>query len=62
MRGQCRANGLMLAGVIVALIGLAVVVAQALDVPRAWVPVGAGAALFAAGAVYRASARGGDSR
>ena len=46
-------NRLIIAGVIVALIGLAVVAARAYQIPREWTTVGVGLALLVAGAARR---------
>jgi hypothetical protein len=51
-RGQ--GSGLILAGLIVTLIGLAIVVAHTFDIPRYWTTFGVGIALLAAGAVRAA--------
>ena len=48
-------NGLMLAGLIVMLIGLAVAAAVTLHIPGYWTPVLVGAALFLVGALRRAT-------
>ena len=53
MNRRCGANGLMLAGLIVMLIGLAIAVAAALRLPGYWTPVLVGAALFLVGALRR---------
>jgi hypothetical protein len=49
----CRrsGSGLMLAGVIVTLVGLAVALTHTLAIPRHWTTVAVGVALLAAGAV-----------
>jgi len=49
----CRRSGmgLMLAGVIVVLVGLALVASVSLHLPREWTPVLVGVALFVAGAL-----------
>ncbi|HEU5193561.1 MAG TPA: hypothetical protein VFW70_02385 [Methylomirabilota bacterium] len=46
-------NRLIIAGVIVTLIGLAVVAARAYHFPREWTTVGVGLALLVAGAARR---------
>ena len=58
---SCRRSGtsLMVAGLIVVLVGLAVVASVALHLSREWTPVFVGVALFVAGAVVRAT-RGED--
>lgn len=55
----CRnaGSGLLLAGLIVTLVGLAVALTHALEIPRHWTTVGVGVALLVAGAV-RAATRG----
>lgn len=55
----CRSagSGLMLAGLIVTLVGLAVALGHTLEIPRYWTTVGVGLALLVAGAV-RAATRG----
>ncbi len=50
----------MLAGLIVILVGIALVVAASLQIPGYWTPVLVGAALFLVGAMRRAT--GGDRR
>ena len=42
-------NGLMLAGLILTLVGLAVAIIQTLDVPRYWTTLGVGVALLVSG-------------
>jgi hypothetical protein len=59
MTRRCGGNGLILAGVIVTLVGLAVVLVRTLAVPREWVTVLVGLALVGAGLVRRAL-RSGD--
>jgi ribose/xylose/arabinose/galactoside ABC-type transport system permease subunit len=46
-------NGLMFAGLIVMLVGLAVVVMRTVEVPPYWTPVAVGAVLFLIGAARR---------
>jgi hypothetical protein len=58
---RCSGNGLMLAGLIVMLIGLAVAVAATLHLPGYWTPVFVGAALFLVGALRRATGGGRSS-
>ena len=48
---RCGVNGLMLAGLIIATIGLALVTGETLHLPRHWQTVAVGVVLFAAGAV-----------
>ena len=50
-RGAC--NGLIVAGLIVTLIGLAVVITRTYHIPREWTTVGVGLALLAAGVARR---------
>jgi uncharacterized membrane protein YiaA len=57
MNRRCRGNGLMFAGLIVMLIGLAVAAATALHIPGYWTPVLVGAVLFLVGALRRAAGR-----
>jgi hypothetical protein len=47
----------MLAGVLLILIGLGVVAARILDLPRYWTPVAVGTAMLTAGALLRAGQR-----
>ena len=56
----CRGSGygLMLAGVIVTLVGLAVALAHTFELPRYWTALGVGVALLVAGA-FRAAVGGG---
>ena len=58
MKRRCGANGLMFAGLIVMLVGLAIAAAAALRLPGYWTPVLVGAALFMVGALRRLA--GGD--
>ena len=51
---RCFGNGLMFAGSIVMLIGLAVVVMRTVELPPYWTPVVVGAVLFLIGAARRA--------
>ena len=51
---RCFGNGLMSAGLIVMLIGLAVVVMRTVELPPYWTPVVVGAVLFLIGAARRA--------
>jgi xanthine/uracil permease len=53
MRTDGIAAGLMLAGVLVTLIGLAVVAVRIFELPRYWTPVAVGTALLIAGAALR---------
>ena len=46
-------NGLIIAGLIVTLIGFAIVVTRHYQIPREWTTVGVGLALMAAGAARR---------
>jgi len=59
MNRRCGANGLLLAGVIVTLVGLGVVLVRTLGVPREWTTVLVGLALMGAGLARRAL-RSGD--
>ncbi len=56
---ECRhsGTGLMLAGAVVAVIGLGIALMQALQIPRYWVPFLVGVGLFLVGAVRWASTR-----
>jgi xanthine/uracil permease len=47
-------RGLMFAGLIVMLVGLAVVVMRTVEIPRYWTPVVVGAVLFLIGAARHA--------
>jgi ribose/xylose/arabinose/galactoside ABC-type transport system permease subunit len=55
MSRRCGGNGLMFAGLIVMLIGLAVAGATALHIPGYWTPVLVGAVLFLVGALRQAT-------
>lgn len=57
MNGRCRGNALIVAGLIVTLIGLAVVLTRTFHLPREWTTVGIGIALLAAGLALRAFRR-----
>jgi xanthine/uracil permease len=57
---RCFGNGLMFAGLIVMLIGLAVVIMRTVELPPYWTPVVVGAVLFLIGAARRAT-RGQDA-
>ena len=50
---RCSGNGLILAGIIVTLIGLAVVATRTFHIPREWTTVGVGIALLGTGAARR---------
>ena len=52
--GRCFGGGLMFAGLIVMLIGLAVAVMRTLELPSYWTAVVVGAVLFLIGAARRA--------
>ena len=52
---RCFGDGLMFAGLIVMLVGLAVVVMRTLALPGYWTPVVVGAVLFVIGAARRAT-------
>lgn len=54
MNRRCAGNGLLLAGMIVTLVGLAVALTATLGIPRHWSTVGVGLALLATGVVRRA--------
>ena len=54
MNRRCAGNGLLLAGMIVTLVGLAVALTATLGIPRHWTTVGVGLALPATGVVRRA--------
>ena len=58
---RCWGNKLMFAGLIVTLIGLAVVFARSFEIPRYWTPVIVGIVLFLIGASRRALTGRGDS-
>jgi hypothetical protein len=60
MAQRCRGNGLILAGIIVTLVGLAVVLARTYQIPREWTTVAVGVALLVAG-VARRMLRGPDA-
>jgi hypothetical protein len=51
MRRECAGRGLMTAGLIVIGVGLIIVAVRELHIPRLWIPVIVGAALFLAGAL-----------
>ena len=60
-RSRCfGGNGLMFAGLIVVLIGLAVVLMRTVELPSYWTPVVVGAVLFLIGAARRAIRGQGD--
>lgn len=56
---QMAGRGLMTAGAIVTIVGLAIVVMKTLDLPGYWVPVIVGIALFLAGAIVSAISKSG---
>ena len=58
---RCFGDGLMFAGLIVMLVGLAVVVMRTLALPGYWTPVVVGAVLFVIGAAQRATRDRGDA-
>ena len=62
MRTDGIAAGLMLAGLLVILVGLAVVAVRTFELPRYWTPVAVGAPLLIAGAALRATQRRGPWR
>lgn len=51
MGQRTAGRGLMVAGALVTVIGLGIVAMRTLEVPRYWMPVIVGLALFVAGAV-----------
>lgn len=51
MKDRCSGGGLMLAGLIVTMVGLALALGVTLQIPRHWTPVLIGVVLFAIGAV-----------
>ena len=57
MNRRCRSNGLIVAGLIVTLVGLAIVLTRTFQLPRDWSTVAVGATLLAAGLVRRAFRR-----
>jgi hypothetical protein len=59
MFSHMAGRGLMTAGAIVTIIGLAIVVMKTFQLPGYWVPVIVGIALFAAGAIVSAISRNG---
>jgi len=58
---RCFGDGLMFAGLIVMLVGLAVVVMRSLALPGYWTPLVVGAVLFVIGAARRDPRDRGDS-
>ena len=50
---RCFGSGLMFAGLIVMLVGLAVVIMRTIELPSYWTPVVVGAVLFLIGATRR---------
>ena len=54
-RGAC--NGLIVAGLIVTLIGVAIIATHTFRIPREWATLGVGLALLAAGLVRRGLGR-----
>jgi hypothetical protein len=59
---RCSGGGLMFAGLIVMLVGLAVVVIRTMELPGYWTPVVVGAVLFLVGAGRRAMRSRDDPR
>ena len=57
MASRNSGGKLMMAGLIVAFIGLCIVLVQVLHVPRYWVPLMVGVGIFLVGLVRRLSAR-----
>ena len=57
MAGRSSGARLMMAGLIVAFIGLCIVLVQVLHVPRYWVPLMVGVGIFLVGLVRWLSAR-----
>ena len=49
MATRCSGNGLILAGLVVTLIGLAIVLTRTFHIPREWTTLGVGLALLVAG-------------
>lgn len=57
---RCAGSGLIIAGLVVTLIGLALVAGESLHLPRHWQTVAVGAVLVAVGLVRRAIGAGSD--
>ena len=57
MAGRNSGGKLMMAGLIIAFIGLCIVLVQILQVPRYWVPLMVGVGIFLVGLVRWLSAR-----
>ncbi|PYM24251.1 MAG: hypothetical protein DMD78_09455 [Candidatus Rokuibacteriota bacterium] len=57
MATRCSGNGLILAGLVVTLIGLAIVLTRTFHIPREWTTLGVGLALLVAGVARRALRR-----
>ncbi|MGH7388193.1 MAG: hypothetical protein ACREM3_01875 [Candidatus Rokuibacteriota bacterium] len=57
MSQRTAGRGLMVAGTLVTIVGLGIVAMRTLDVPRYWMPVIVGVALFVAGVVTWATSR-----
>jgi hypothetical protein len=53
MNGRCAGSGLIVAGLIVTLIGAAIVATRTFQLPREWTTLGVGLVLLAAGLVRR---------
>jgi hypothetical protein len=60
MERNCSGSGLMLAGLIVTIVGIAIVLARTYHIPREWTTLGVGLALLVAG-VARRALRGPDA-
>ena len=59
MSGKRSGAGLMTAGAIVIVVGLGIVLVRTLEIPRYWVPLLVGIALFVLGAIRWATSREG---
>jgi hypothetical protein len=57
MNGKRSGRALMTAGAIVALVGLGIVAVRLLEIPRYWLPLFVGVALFFIGAIRWATSR-----
>ena len=57
MATRCSGNGLILAGLVVTLIGLAIGLTRTFHIPREWTTLGVGLALLVAGVARRALRR-----
>ena len=57
MKGKHSGKGLMTAGAIVSLVGIGIVMLRVLEIPRYWIPLLVGVAIFLFGALRWAASR-----